>query len=323
MERKLAEPTFTDLAVADLGSPRALEFFRRCQQLIDFQALAEGLKGLHQAASSGGGAPHWPVVLMLKVLFLQKVFGLSDPMTEQMLKDRISFRMFVGLSFDDKTPDETTIWNFRERLGNSGLAHDLFTRVVENLRNQGVIVNQGTLIDATIIETPLGRKRADGTHTAAEGSSKTSKGGRAYHGYRAHLSTDRRGFITGYIYDTASVSEHTHFDALAAGETKQVYADSGCRSRQRVKELRQRGVKARLCCRRVKGQRELSPWQKKLNRLIAPIRVPIEHAICDVKKMLRDRRWARYRTLNRNATDFALCGCFANLLRSGRYLITA
>ena len=43
-----------------------------------------------------------------------------------MILDRISFRRFLGLSYDDKTPDETTIWRFRERLTTSGRASDLF-----------------------------------------------------------------------------------------------------------------------------------------------------------------------------------------------------
>jgi IS5 family transposase len=35
---------------------------------------------------------------MIKCLMLQKWFNLSDPMLEEMLLDRLSFRRFVGLS---------------------------------------------------------------------------------------------------------------------------------------------------------------------------------------------------------------------------------
>src|SRR5207253_1742871 len=121
-------------------------------------------------------------------------------------------RRFVGLSFDDRTPDHSTIWSFRERLIQRGHVSTLFDRTLQTLREQGVVLNNGTLIDATIIEAPLGRKRPDGSHTADPCASKTSKGGRAYHGYRAHVSTDRQGIMKDYVYDTAKVSEHTHFD---------------------------------------------------------------------------------------------------------------
>lgn len=319
MQRINAQPSFTDLAVADLGSPKTTQFFQQCDQLIDFDAIAKPLADLHRNNSIKGGAPHWPVAMMLKVLFIQKVFSLSDPATEQMILDRISFRRFLGLSYDDKTPDETTIWNFRERLTCSGLASDLFDRVVIALREQGVILNNGTLIDATIIEAPLGRKRADGTHTADPCASKTAKNGRAYHGYRGHLSTDRRGFVTDFIFDTASVSEHTHFDDLANNETDVVYADSGCRSKSRVENLQKKGVKAMMCHRRVRGQKELTSFQKRFNRFVSGIRAFVEHPIGRIKAMMRDGGMARYRTMRRNATDFALCATFANLRRSMLY----
>jgi transposase, IS5 family len=163
--------------------------------------------------------------MMIKVLFVQKCFGMSDPMAEEMLADRISFRRFVGLSFDDKTPDHSTIWSFRERLIEHGHIATLFDTTLATLRERGVVLNNGTLIDATIIEAPLGRKRADGSSTAGRCVTKTVKGNRAYNGYRAHVSTDRQGIMTNSIYDTASVSEHTRFDELAKDEKHAVFAE--------------------------------------------------------------------------------------------------
>jgi IS5 family transposase len=318
MDRAIAQPSFTDLQVAGLGSPKAAGFFDDCNRLIDFAAMADSLGNLYANSTSAGGASNWPVEMMLRILFVQKSFALSDPMTEEMLLDRISFRRFIGLSLDDKTPDQTTIWRFRERL-TQGRANAMFDSVVARLREQGVILSNGTLIDATIIQAPLGRKRADGTHTADPCASKTRKRGRAYHGYRAHLSTDRRGFVTDFIYDTARTSEHTHFDTLAAKEKRFVFADSGCRSKARVDQLRERGVKPMFCHRRVRGQKELTPFQKRFNRLVGGIRAFVEHPIGRIKSMMRDGGMARYRTMRRNAADFALCATFANARRSMLY----
>jgi hypothetical protein len=98
MQRINAQPTFTDLTVADLGGPRATTFFARCLAEIPFDQLAGSVADIFVDDNPAGGAPHWPVVVMLKIVFLQKCFGLGDPMTEEMLQDRISFRRFVGLS---------------------------------------------------------------------------------------------------------------------------------------------------------------------------------------------------------------------------------
>lgn len=319
MQRNNADPTFTDLAVAGLGGPRASVFFDRCRREIPFDRLAESVADIfddHRAPDHpAGGAPHWPVVTMLKIVFLQKCFGLSDPMAEEMLRDRISFRRFVGLSFNDKTPDHSTISVFRKRLREHGHGSTLFDTTLAILRERGLVMNTGTLIDATIIESPLGGKRADGSSSADPCASTTVKGGRSYHGYRAHLASDRRGLVTDYVYDTASVSEHEHFDHLARDEDKAVFADSGCRSKDRVQRLRHRGVVAGMCHRRVRGQKELTPEQKRMNRLIAPIRALVEHPFAWIKQRLNNRR-TRYRGLARNALDFALSAVACNFCRS-------
>lgn len=330
MQRVNAEPSFVDLSLADLGGPRATAFFERCTAEIPFGRLAEAVGDLYHATLAGGsvggslgGRPHWPVVTMLKIVFLQKVFGLSDPAAEEMLKDRISFRRFVGLSFDDATPDHSTIALFRKRLLEHGHGSTLFDESLVVLEERGLLVKQGTLIDATLVEAPMGRKRpADtsagdaGESTADPLASKTAKNGRAHHGYRVHTATDRRGIVTDYVYDTARVSEHTHFDHLARNEDQTVYADSGCRSKARVKALRQRGVKARFCHRRVRGQAELTPRQRRMNKLIAPIRAFVEHPYGWFKQRLPYRSRARYRGLARNGLDFALSALAWNFCRA-------
>ncbi len=316
MQRNSMQPTFTDLTVSDLGGPKATAFFERCRAEIPFDRLAGSVADMFKDdRPAAGGAPHWPVATMLKVVFLQKCFALSDPMAEEMLRDRLSFRRFCRLSLDDKTPDYSTISTFRGRLLSRGHGSTLFDKTLEVLRARGLVVNTGTLIDATIIESPLGSKREDGSKTADPCASKTVKGGRPHHGYRAHISTDRRGIITDYVYDTASVSEHEHFDHLARNEHKAVFADSGCRSKDRVQRLRARGVVAGICHRRVRGQKELTPEQKRLNRLIAPIRAFVEHPFAWIKRGLNNRR-ARYRGLACNAQDFALAAMACNFCRS-------
>lgn len=312
MQRRNAEPTFTDAVVAELGGPRARAFFEVCEREVDWDGLAGAVGDLYPETPAGG-RPHWPIATMLKIVMMQKWFGLSDPMAEEMLRDRISFRRFVGLSFDDATPDETTICVFRRRLREAGHGSTLFDTVLEQLRERGLVLQEGTLIDATIVEAPLGGKRADGSSTTDPCATKVAKGGRPHHGYRAHISTDRRGLVTDYRFDSARVSEHTYFDELAAPETHAVYADSGCRSKARVEALEARGVFAGLCHRRVKGQAELSAEQRAFNRLVAGVRAIVEHPFAWMAKMGYGR--TRYRGCARNGLDFCLTAVAYNLKR--------
>jgi IS5 family transposase len=314
MERVNAQPTFTDAFVADLGGPRAKAFFAVCEREIPFNELAHSVADVFEEDHPAGGAPHWPLVLMLKVLLMQKWFGLSDPMAEEMLKDRISFRQFVGLSLDDKTPDHSTISTFRKRLRDKGHGSTLFDQTLAILKSRGLVMTEGTLIDATIFEAPLGGKREDGSKTTDPCATKTAKNGRPYHGYRAHIATDARGIITDYVYDTARVSEHTHFDALAEKEHKAIYADSGCRSKDRIERLQKRGVIAGFCHGRVKGQKELTAGQKAHNRMISGVRAMVEHPFAWIKRMTGGR--TRYRGITRNAMDFALASVAYNFKRS-------
>jgi len=45
------------------------------------------------------------VTLMFKMLVLQALYNLSDDQTESQVRDRLSFRRFLGLSPEDTVPD--------------------------------------------------------------------------------------------------------------------------------------------------------------------------------------------------------------------------
>ena len=308
MERQSMEPTFTDSLLADLGGPRTAAFFETCQTQIPWQELAQPLAGLFpsDANPSAGGRWHYPLVMMLKIMLLQRWFGLSDPGMEEMLLDRISFRRFVGLGWDDDTPDETTICIFRKRLLDQGLGAPLFDQTLEILRQRGLVMKEGTLVDATIIEAPRGRKREDGSSTADPAASFTAKHGRAYFGCKGHIATDQRAIVTDYVYDTAKVSDQQHGDQLMAREPSggAVYADSGYMSQERNARLEARGVKAHIAVHRVRGQKELTPQQKAHNHALAAVRAFVEHPFAWIKAAGAGR--TRYRGMQRNALDFVL-----------------
>ena len=68
------------------------------------------------------------VVLMFKLLILQKLYNISDEQLEYQVNDRLSFMQFLGLSLSDAVPDGTTVWLFRQQLTEAGLVEVLFEK---------------------------------------------------------------------------------------------------------------------------------------------------------------------------------------------------
>lgn len=314
MERKMAEPGLVDGMASDLGGPRTAAFFARCDEYIPWKQLAASLAGLYGEREKGGREP-WPVVLMIKCLMLQKWFGLSDPQLEEQLRDRLSFRRFVGLSLMDGAPDETTFVRFRKRLLAHGHGRTLFDEVIRHLESCGLVMKNGTLVDATIVEAPKGRKRDDGSSTRDQEASFTKKRGRTWHGYKAHVATDTRGVVKDYRFTTASVHDSQKMDELIEGETQAVYGDSAYMDKEREERFRSKGIFYGVVRRRVRGQKELDTADRLINRIKSRTRAIVEHPFAWMKVQMK-YGVARYRGLLRNAADFALTAAAYNLKRS-------
>jgi len=306
---------FVDATLDGMGATRAAALLERLDAATPWETLAAPIRALPEYNNAGAGHPAWCPVLMLKCLMLQKWFGLSDPGLEDALKDRISFRRFVGLSFTDKTPDETTFVRFRARLRASKLHEAIFDAVVEHIAAHGLLVREGTMIDATIIEQSRGRRRDDGTSTRDAEASYTSKHGRSYHGYKGHIACDLSGIVTDYRFTTAKEHDSKRIDELTDHETHAVIADSAYSSARRRSMLRARGVLDGIIYKRQRGQAELRPWQHRWNAAVSRLRARVEHPFAMLKHQLGYRR-VRYRGRERNELDFALTLAACNLKRS-------
>ena len=264
MERKTHEPMLIDGMTADLGSGRMMAQLARLDAAVPWEALAQLIRPTYRNQGEQGGRPNVPVVMMLKIVMLQKWYNLSDPEMEEALLDRLSFRRFVGLGLTDANVDHATISLFRSRLRQHGLMSMLFQTVVKHLDEQGLIVKEGTLVDATIIEAPRGRPTQDKLgDTQDRAATYTKKHGRTYHGYKAHVATDKRAMIKDYVFDTACVHDSRHIDPLIADEESQgeggaVYADSAYMDKSRKARLESKGIFCGIIARRVRGQKELT-----------------------------------------------------------------
>lgn len=325
-KRATGQNSFADLAVAGLGGPKTAALLAQLDAAVPWKKLVTPILKLSEYAkyiadpSRPGERPIDPLV-MLKALMLAKWFNLSDPQLEEQLKDRISFRRFVGLGQIEPTPDETTFVKFRRRLREAGLDQVIFDAILRHIDAQGLLVRNGTIVDATIMEQSRGHKtgekdeKGEDLTTRDPEASFTKKHGTSYHGYKMHTATDTSGIITGVVTSTASHHDSRHIDELIEDEERAVFADSAYSDAQRREDLEGRGVLPAIIYKRVKGQKELSAWQKKWNRLVAKVRAIGEHPYAWMKRLMNFTR-CRYRGLRRNAFDFVMTAAAYNVRKA-------
>ncbi len=316
MEQHSKGLTLADGMLSELGGPRTAGLLAKLDAATPWEQLAAAVRPRYRNASAKGGRPNVAVVVMLKITLMQRWFGLSDPAMEEAIHDRVSFRRFLGLGTADGTIDHSTIALFRKRLHDEGLAGELFEIVNTRLREQGLIVQEGTAVDATIIEAPTGRPRKndDLENSKDKAATHTKKHGRVYFGYKAHVASDANAIITDYILDTAKVHDIRHFEALIEGEQVAAWADSAYRDTERRERIEARGVFYGVIHRRVRGQAKLTREQREHNRLCASFRGVCEMPFAWLRKA--GRKWTRYRGLRKTATDFGLWATSYNLWRS-------
>ncbi len=139
----------------------------------------------------GAGRPPVGVERMLRIHFLQHWFNLSDPAVEEALYDSRSMRNFVGIDLGrEPVPDETTICKFRHLLEAHNLGKELFRLISEYLKENGLKVSRGTIVDATIITAPSSTKNLKRSRDPE--MSQTKKGKKWYFGMKAHIGVDSR-----------------------------------------------------------------------------------------------------------------------------------
>ena len=197
------QPSFFDYALEYKGGKKSTKFLGEMKELIPFEQIEKLLieKSIYKPNKGKQGRPSIPVNILVGALFLQSWYGLSDPMTEELIHDRISFRKFLDIKEEDTIPDETTICKFRNALIKNNLLESVFQEVKKSMIEKNLILNEGTLVDATLIHSSEPkRKKDDNGKTISnkandEDASYTSKRGRKHHGYKIHIATDTRTLL--------------------------------------------------------------------------------------------------------------------------------
>ena len=135
-------------------------FLAEMEQVIPWDALLALIEPVYPKA--GRGRRPYPLATMLRIHLMQNWFGLSDPGMEEALYEIVPLRQFARLSATQALPDETTILNFRRLLETHDLSAQLLEAVNAHLRTRGLLLQKGTIVDATIIHAPSSTKNREG-----------------------------------------------------------------------------------------------------------------------------------------------------------------
>ena len=141
---------------------RTVKGINKLNAVIDwelFRVDLETLLGYDVRDLRKGGRPPFDVVLMLKVLVLQKYYALSDDEAEFQIMDRFTFMHFLDLQPSDSVPDAKTIWDFRQSLEKDGRdgSRKIFERFGQLLEGQGMLAKEGSIVDASFVAAPRQR----------------------------------------------------------------------------------------------------------------------------------------------------------------------
>lgn len=270
-----------------------------------------------------GGQPRTPVRWMIRGLFLQHLYQLSDPQLEDQLIDRLSFRRFAGLPLDQKVPDFSTFWRFREALAEQGLVEELFTQITRQLEAKGLILKRGTVVDATIIKSANRPLSAEKRQELAEDPSAqidtdadaTQKGGRHYFGYKGHIGVDVGSKLIRQVsFTAASPHDSTELEALLSGDERALFGDKAYPSKELKITCRTEGIYYGILEKAYRNT-PLSGSQKARNDRNRRVRRYGEHPFAAIKQRY-GMGMAKAKTKLRNKARFIMSAICWNIERS-------
>lgn len=261
---------------------------------------------------------------MLRIHILQQWYALSDPAMKEALYEIAPLRQFARLSLLDKIPDETTMLNFRHLLERYGLAAKMLMAVNTDLTHRGLLLRQGTMVDATIIHAPSSTKNRSGTRDPE--MHQTRKGNQWFFGLMAHIGVDRDSRLVHTLVATAAdVADVTQTGTLLHGKEKTVFADAGYTGADKREELKDKRIDWHIAERRHKlkalPEGELKDVTVWLEHLRAKARARVEHPFRVVKQQFGFQK-VRYRRLAKNGAQLNTLLALSNLWMARKQLLS-
>ena len=309
--------TFASLAYrSKKKTTRREHFLNEMEQVVPWVELTRIVEPYYPEA--GNGRPPIGIERMLRTYFMQQWFNLSDPGMEDALYDIESMRAFAGIELGkDPVPDESTILRFRHLLEQHEVTKQLFAEVTEQLQKKGLMVKEGTIVDATIIDAPTSTKNESKERDPE--MHQVCKRNHWFFGMKAHVGSETsRGLVHTLVCTSANIHDGSVMNQLLHGEEKRVYGDRCYSNKERKVEYEQRGME--WCVSRHTGYKALPEKDRVWNRKMSRVRARVEH-VFHVLKNLWGHSKVRYKGIAKNAAQLFTLFALANIYLVRRKLL--
>lgn len=260
---------------------------------------------------------------MLRMYIAQQCFGLSDEGIEDAIYDSQAIRAFVGIDLArESAPDATTLLKFRRLLETHQLTERIFAAINTLLAVKGLLLKEGTVVDATIIAAPSSTKnQSEGRDPEMH---QTKKGNQWHFGMKAHIGVDAQsGLVHTVVTTAANVNDVTQAHRLLHGQETIAFGDAGYQGVEKREEHLGSDVNWHVALR--PGKRKALPdsecgrLEELLEKTKASIRAKVEHPFHYVKNLFGHKK-ARYWGLAKNTAQLFMLFGLANLVIAKRRL---
>jgi IS5 family transposase len=342
--------TFAEVSLlTSMEHNRSLKRLEKINTVINWSQVEEILLSQYTVGTSREGADAYPPLMLLKGLLLQKWYRIdSDPELENQINDRISFKKFLGLSFDQHSPDHSTFSRFRGRLSKEAM-NRINSAVLQQFSQKGLTITEGVAVDARLVqsashpisteeitkqrekrETPEGKLDKNGNvlkFSRDLDSDWTVKNNTPHYGLKEHASVDtHHGFVLSTDLSPASVHDSTYLPYCIAASChtedpiEKVYADKGYCGRPNSDFLHMNGI-ADGIMRKDTRSTKLTDYEKERNKGISKKRYIVEQYF-GLSHLHTDAFKARFTRIAKNVLDALFRQMAFNLFRGGRILGT-
>ena len=243
---------------------------------------------------------------------------------EEALFETTLYREFAGLSSVERIPDRVSILRFRHLLEEHQLAPQMLAVVNATLADKGLMLKQGTVVDATLIAAPSSTKNQDGERDPE--MHQTKKGNQWHFGMKCHIGVDAdSGLVHTVVGTAANVNDVTQASALVHGEETDVFADAGYQGVAKREEVQ--GIRVNWHVAMRPGKRRalnkdnpMGAMLDQLEHVKASIRAKVEHPFRVIKRQFGHVK-VRYRGLAKNTAQLHTLFALSNLWMARRRLL--
>ena len=331
-DRVMKQSSFASLEyAAKKRRTRREKFLGEMDKVVPWARL-EALIEPYYPKSGKVGRPPIGVPRMLRMYFLQQWYTLADEALEDTLYDSQAMREFVGIDLArEQVPDATTLLKFRRLLEQHDLTAAILAEVNAHLAQHGLLLRQGTVVDATIIAAPSSTKNEDGKRDPEMHQAK--KGNQWHFGMKMHIGVDADSGLIHSVHTTAAnEADVAHAHELLHGQEKTVHGDAGYTGLDKRDEITRaqqddglrKDIDWKIAMKRGELQampegpfKGLTEWAE---RRKAQVRAIVEHPFHVIKNLFGYRK-VSYRGLAKNHARAMMQAALVNLVLAKRRLL--